>query len=400
MKVLQINAVSKIRSTGRICAELSNYLNDNGYEGYIAYSDGLPYEKGYKIGTTIDTKLHALNSRVFGIQAYFSRLSTKKLLKYIESLEPDVVHLHNLHGNYINLKMLLNYLAEKNIPTILTLHDCWFYTGKCTHYTIDGCYKWQTGCENCTKLKKDNKSWFFDRTKKMYNDKKEWLGQIPRLAVVGVSDWITNEARKSFLSSAKVLIRIYNWIDINDFKPVETHMLRLKLGLKEKFIILGVASEWNEAKGLGKFVELANKLQDDLLIILVGKISTSINLPSKLINIKETNNVKELVEYYSMADVFINFSLEESFGKVTAEALACGTPVIVTNSTANPELVRNGCGHILNKSNTESVINVISIVRKNGKEYYSKNCIDFANVNFNRNERVFDYIMLYQKISK
>lgn len=398
MKILQINAVSGIRSTGRTCVEIADYLNKNGDEGYIAYSDGLPYAKGYKIGTPFEIKLHGLFSRIFGMQAYFSRKGTRKLLNYMDELKPDVVHLHNLHANYINLKLLLTYLAENNISTVLTLNDCWFYTGKCTHYTANGCYKWKTGCGNCPRLKKDNTSWFFDCTRKMYHDKKKWFGKIPRLAVVGVSDWITNEARMSFLSSAKILIRIYNWIDIEVFKPVNTDELRKKLGLENKFIVLAVASGWSNNKGLDKIIDLAGKIPKDMKIILVGNMRKSVNLPGNIIHIKETHNVNKLVEYYSMVDVFINLSLEETFGKVTAEALACGTPAIVIKSTANPELVGEKCGYVLEEINITDLLEILLKVRENKKEYYSEYCKEFAYRNFNIHYRLTEYTDIYKEL--
>lgn len=398
MRVLQINAVNGIKSTGRTCVELADYLNKNRNEGFIAYSDGPTYEKGYKIGTYIEIKFHGLFSRIFGLQGYFSIMSTKRLLNYIEKLKPDVIHLRNLHGNYINLKLLLEYLAKKDIATVVTLHDCWFYTGKCTHYTVDGCYKWQNGCGNCPRLKKDNSSWFFDCTMKMYNEKKEWFEKIPRLAIAGVSDWITNEARKSFISSARVLTRIYNWVDLDVFKPVNTEMLRYKLNLENKFIILGVASGWSNDKGLHKFIELSKAISKDMSIILVGNIDKKVSLPKNIINIKETHNIDELAKYYSMADVFVNLSLEESFGKVTAEALACGTPVVVINSTANPELVGDRCGYIVDKDSMGKILEYILHIKKNGKKYYSKHCIEFAKNNFNIEDRLHDYVELYKKI--
>jgi glycosyltransferase involved in cell wall biosynthesis len=398
MKILQINAVNSIGSTGRICSEITDYLNENFFEGYIAYSNGFPHEKGYKVGTSLESKVHALNSRVFGTQAYFSKTGTKKLIMYIEEIKPDVIHLHNLHGNFINLAILINYLADNDIATVITLHDCWFFTGKCTHYTVDGCFKWQTGCGNCPRLKKDNPSWFFDRTNKMYKDKKEWFGRIPRLAVVGVSEWITNEAKKSFLSSAKVIKKIYNWIDLNTFRPVDTASLRQKLGLNNKFIILGVSSGWSEAKGLNKFIELSKHITDDSVIILVGNISANIKLPKNVININETHNVNELVEYYSMADVFLNLSLEETFGKVTAEALACGTPAITNNSTANPELIGEGCGYINEISDIKQITQNILKIKEVGKELYSKNCIEYVKNNFDINDKLKEYTSLYKKL--
>ncbi|MBC9785832.1 glycosyltransferase [Heliobacterium chlorum] len=398
MKVLHINAISGFRSTGRICVEIADYLNHNGHEGYIAYSYGLPYWNGYKIGTKFEIKLHGLWSRVFGLQGYFSKNGTSKLIEYIKNLNPDVIHLHNLHGNFINLKMLFNYLAENDVATVLTLHDCWFYTGKCTHYTVDGCYKWQQGCEQCSRLKKDNPSWFFDRTKIMYNDKKEWFKHIPRLAVIGVSEWITKEARKSILSSAKIITRIYNWVDTGVYKPVDGTGLRRKLGVENKFVILGVSSGWNHQKGLDHFIELSRRIPENMRIVLVGIISGANSLPSNIIHLNETHDVHELVEIYSSADLFLNLSLEETFGKVTAEALACGTPAVVIKSTASPEIIGGRCGYIIDKLDYTQLLKVMMKVKERGKQYYSDHCISFVKKTFGKDDRLADYIHVYEKI--
>jgi glycosyltransferase involved in cell wall biosynthesis len=282
LKVLQINAVNGIRSTGRICTEISQVLEENGHEAYIAYATGLYSRNSYKIGSRFDQIIHGILSRLFGLQAYFSYRATKKLLRFIETVKPDVVHLHNLHSNFINLKLLLEHLAVNDIPTVLTLHDCWFYTGKCTHYTIDDCFKWKSGCYECPRLKKDNSSYYFDRTKKMYEDKKSWFENIPRLSVIGVSDWITNEAKQSILSQASNIKRVYNWIDLDLFSKIDTTSFKKKSNLDDKFIILGVASEWGHHKGLNAFIKLADSLADDMRIILIGTISSTINLPKIL----------------------------------------------------------------------------------------------------------------------
>ncbi|NQU80859.1 MAG: glycosyltransferase [Bacteroidetes bacterium] len=406
MKILQINAVSGIRSTGRICNEIADYLNINGNEGYIAYSYGMTYKNGYKIGSSIEIKLHSFLSRFFGLQAYFSINGTRKLINKIESLKPDVIHLHNLHGNYINLKILLKYIVKKKIPTVLTLHDCWFFTGKCCYYTVEDCYKWERECFQCPRIHKDNPSWFFDNSRRMYRDKKKWFGKIPFLAVVCVSNWLMNEAKESFLAPSTYIERIYNWVDLEIFKPVLTDDLRNKLDLENKFIILGVASKWGGGKvntnnkGLRNFIEMANLIPEDMRIILVGRINVNNHLPTNIIHIDETHDIQELAEIYSMANVLINFSLEETFGMVTAEALACGTPAIVIKSTASPELIGEGCGYIVNDNDIYNIIQKILLIQKQGKAIYTENCIKFAKKNFSRNERLKDYVSLYKKIKK
>ncbi len=399
MKVLQINAVSKIHSTGRTTYELNEFLNSHGHLGYIAYSDGPPVENGYKVGTSIDKKTHAFLSRLSGKQAYFSKNATHKLIDFIRSISPDIIHLRNLHGNYINLPILLKFLVASDIPTVITLHDCWFYTGKCTHYTVDGCFRWKENCGKCPRLHKDNPSWFLDRTTKMLIDKRTLISKVPRLAVVGVSDWITTEAQYSILSSAKIIQRVYNWIDFGKFGPREMNLIRKRrLNLENKFILLGVASAWGEKKGLTRFIELRDKLDDNYAIILLGGIKKPYVIPSNIIHIPLTHDIDELCEFYTIADIFINFSIEESFGKVVAEALACGTPIITSNATANPELVNEECGIVLRQE--EDIVDAIKKIERNGKHFYSKSCIKFAKDNFSSINRMNDYISIYEKLMK
>lgn len=395
MKVLQINAVYRVGSTGRNIYELHTVMRKKGIESFIATTHMEKKEEYcYQIGSKLDWKLHGLLSRITGLQGYFSTIPTKKFIKFIENINPDIVHLNNVHANYLNLQILFEYLAQNDIPTVITLHDCWFYTGKCTHYTVDGCYKWKLGCYKCERLNKDNKSWIFDKTKKMWSDKKNWYESLPRLAVVGVSDWIINEARKSILKSARVTSKIYNWINLDIFKP---KLSKMCFKLSKKYIILGVASEWSDKKGLFDFLKLSELLKDDEILILIGKMP-KIQLPLNVIHINETNNVEELVEYYCVANVFLQLSKEESFGKVVAESLACGTPVVTVDSTANKELVPDSCGIVVNTFDIDKIYEAISCIRKNKKEYYSEECRKFAYENFEMEKCVQKYLNLYNKL--
>ena len=400
MKVLQINAVNAIASTGRNASELSEYLIQHGHSCVIAYSKGLSVnpEYEYKIGSNLDTKLHGLLSRITGMQGYFSKSAPKKLLQFMDNYNPDIVVLNNLHGNYINLPMLLKHLANKDIPTVAVLHDCWFYTGKCCHYTAQGCFKWKETCGNCPQLKKYNKSWFFDRTTKLHKDKIKLFGNIPRLAVVGVSDWILNEAKQApVFKNAKVFKRIYNWIDTDVFYPRNNDNLRNELGLEDKKVILSVASVWSKEKGLDTVIELASQLKANEQYILVGNVG-DIKLPQNIIHIPATNSVEELARYYSIADVFVQPSMEETFGKVMAEALSCGTPVVCFDSTANPELVGNDCGAVVPAGNTyEMLSEMIGIVYSDNFDY-ANHCRNFVISNFKIQTNLNEYLKLFNEI--
>lgn len=399
MKIVQINAVYRVASTGRTTMEMHEYCIKHGIESYV-FCTNINDEANqvYCIGSKLDHKIHALCSRVWGKQAFFSPKNTKKLLSKLDAITPDVVILRNLHANYIHLPLLLDYLANKDIPTIACLHDCWLFTGHCTHYFSIGCYKWQKECHNCELMRKDNMSLFFDTSRYMFNKKKELFGAIPRLGVIGVSDWITDEARKSvIMSNAKLFQRVYNWIDLKKFYPRDTANLRTRLKICDEFVVLGVSSSWNERKGLYHFVKLAQTLKD-VKVILVGNLVEKIPKLENLINVERTSNVDELAEYYSLASVLLVCSPQETFGKVAAEALACGTPVISNAHTANPEVPGNICGIITHNSNDNEIINAIQLIRDRGKSYYHDKCIQRAHENFNSEEQIKEYIGFAKKL--
>lgn len=401
MRVLHINAVYKRYSTGRSLMELNEDLNANGVESYCACSRTYGCENVYQIGNERSIKTHALMSRLTGMQGYFSKENTRKLIKYIDELKPDVVHLHNLHANFINLPMLLKYLAKNDIPTVISLYDCWFFTGKCMHYTTAGCYKWETLCHDCPQLHEGNDSWFFDRTKKVHSDRIKLFNAIPRLAIVGISDWVTNECRRSPIAkNAKIIKREYLWIDMEKFTPVPAEEKRREMGIENKFVIIGVAEQWGSAKGLPQFLELADKISDDKVILLVGNPAEGVTLPDNVICIGRTNSQQELALYYSLADVFVTFSYQETFGKVSAEALACGTPVVCYNSTACPELVGDNCGKAVNIDEKDGIFKAINEIAANGKKIYSDSCVRFARDNFSRANITKEFIKLYEDLTQ
>lgn len=399
MKVLQINAVSGFSSTGKTTLELSDALIEKGYESIIATTKTVSYRNNvYIVGNKLDWSFHGLFSRLFGLQGYFSIISTKKLISFIKKERPDIIHLRNLHANYINLPMLLKYIAKHNIPTVVTLHDCWFFTGKCCHYTADNCFKWTEKCGNCPALKKYNKSWFFDFSGKMFNDKKKLFGNIRNLTVVTVSDWLLNEAEKAPIFKSAEKKRIYNWIDTDKFVQTDSEELKKKLGLENKKVLLCVAGGWTKEKGIETVIELSKKLNENEKILLVGVVYDKDLLNENIINVSATESVDELVGYYSIADVFVQPSIQETFGKVVAEALSCGTPAVCFASTANPELVKDGCGASVPVGDIDAMFREICRILENGKENYSTVCRNFAVDNFNKEKNIQKYFDLYEKI--
>ena len=399
MKIVQINAVYNISSTGRTTTELHEALQSAGHQSFVVYSQTnvSNAENTYHMGSPLDIKIHGFLSRLSGKQGYFSVNSTKKLLKLLDNIKPDVVHLRNLHGNYINLPMLLKYLAKNDIATVVTLHDFWFITGKCVHYINVKCDKWQNECGNCPNLNSGNPTWFFDKTKTMHKDKKRLFGNISRLAITGVSEWVTDEAKKSPIGQKAIIKRIYNWIDFNKFYPRDIGGLKQEKGLQNNFVILGVASGWTVNKGLDSFISLAEQ-KKEYKFILVGPMPDNVKLPENVKTVGLTSSVDELAEYYSMADVFVTFSTAETFGKVSAEAMSCGTPVICHNATACPEILGENCGYSVDVNDVKAVADAIDKVYSKGKKYYAENCVNHARMNFDKDVLIGEYIELYTEL--
>lgn len=399
MKVVQINAVYEFSSTGRTSREMHEYLQSQGYDSYVFCANlNRPKDHIYRVGNDLEHKLHALGSRLFGLQGYFSHFSTKLLLSKLRVIKPDIVILRNFHANYINIPMVLRYLGENDIPTIIVLHDCFFFTGHCCYYTKDNCDKWKTECYHCPILDKYNSSLFFDNSRRIFNDKKKYFKSIKKLAVVGVSNWVTSEAKQSpILSGAYIIKRIYNWIDQSVFYPRNASSFREKYGIKEDdYVVLGVAQGWGDVKGLPQFIKLAQEMSD-IKVVLVGELTQS-DLPQNLIRIGRISSTEQLAMFYSMADVFVNFSIQETFGKVAAEALSCGTPVIVNQSTANPELCGEGCGKIVAHRDWKEVMDKVIEIRKEGKSTYTERCRSFAVQNFNKEKGLMQYIDLFKEL--
>ena len=395
MKVLFINAVYGISSTGRIVKELDEAMRADGVESCVATTKtNIDCQGLYMIGNRLDWKIHGMLSRIFGKQAYFSYLSTHKLLQYIKRENPDIVHLHNLHGNYINFPMLLKYLSDNDIATVVTLHDCWFFTGKCTHYTETKCNRWKTGCYDCPKLKDDNRSWFFDRTPEMWDDRKKLFEQIPRLAVIGVSDWVTHEAKNSILKNAQIIERIYNWIDLDVFCPQSG-----KKTNSSKFQILAISAGWNTSSSKWKdLLTLSQLIREDMQIIVVGGGLTHVSVPHNMIVFDYINGLDKLAELYSSVDVYVHLSREDTFGKVVAEAMACGTPSVVYDSTGLPELIEDGCGYVVPTGNITEMFEKILLIQEAGKETFSEKCINSVKSRFSKEQLIGDTMQLYKDI--
>lgn len=398
MKVLFINANCGVGSTGRICTDLYTMLKERGHEAKIAYATtpakGCDITDTYKIHTKFDYYIHNILAKLTDRTGFFSMSVTKKLIKYIEKENPDIIHLHNLHGYYVNIKLLFTYLKKVNKPIIWTLHDCWAFTGHCAHYAYVECMKWTTGCNHCIQLNSYPKSFGLDNSERNYKDKKSLFTSIPKMCITTPSFWLANEVQKSFLRQYKVY-PIYNGINLSVFKYVKSNM-RERLGIDvRKRVLLGVSFVWSRRKGFFDMIKLDSMLDHTKYqLVLVGLSNEQIkNIPKTILGIGRTESIDELVQIYSMADLFINTSYEETMGLVTAEALACGTPAIVYDQTAVPEIVDISSGIVVKAGDVKAIIEQLDNAIRIGADKPRL----FAKT-FEKNQQYEKYYNLYSQV--
>lgn len=356
MKALFINEVCGVTSTGRICTDIAGLLEQRGWECKIAYGRmSVPerYEKyAVRIGSKLGVYAHVLGSRLLDNTGFYSYFATLKFIRWVEEYNPDVIHLHNLHGYYIHLGVLFDYLHRCGKPIIWTLHDCWTFTGHCSHYDYIGCQKWKTGCHHCPMTREYPKSLWRDRSKRNYIDKKKLFTGIDRLTIVTPSEWLERQVEQSFLNAYPVRA-IPNGIDTDIFKPTEGDFRR-RNGLEDKIMLLGVANVWTQRKGRDDFFRLASELDEKYKLVLVGDLRGT-ECPANILHISHTNNPQELAEIYSTADVFLNLTYEDTYPTTNLESLACGTPVVTYRTGGSPESVPECCGRVIDRGDVNAV---------------------------------------------
>lgn len=388
MKVLQINATYDIGSTGVIMADIGAALEASGGEAYYAYqSSDSEVKNGYRVGNVIDHKAHALLCRVFGAQGYYSCNATRKLIKHIKAVKPDVVLLHNLHSNFVNIDLLFKFLAKEDIRTIITMHDCWYFTGKCFHYADCGCDGFMHGCGNCKKKKAPPASMIFDWSAKVLENKKKRITAIPRLTLVGCSEWICGETKKSVLKDCETIC-IRNGVDTDIFKA---------LGEKEqkpRLSVMGMANKWLLPQNIGIVQLLADSGEYDITV--VGCSETQ---KQKLKEISNTINAvgyvydkNELADYYRSADVFVNMTYIDNLPTVNMESLCCGTPVITFDSGGSPELIPDGCGFVIPQGDNDALISALGKIKT-----LDADISETAKNLFDKDKLYNEYIQLFKR---
>ncbi len=360
MRILMINSVCGIRSTGRICTDLALALEKEGHQVKIAYGrEDVPAEFqrfAMKIGNDFEVKLHGVISRLFDAQGFGSKKSTYDLIRKIKEFNPDIIHLHNIHGYYINIEILFEYLKTSGKKIICTLHDCWPFTGHCAYFDYADCKKWETGCFNCPQSREYPAS-FSDNSKKNWEKKKAIFTNVPNLTIVTPSHWLANLVKNSYLKNYPVCV-INNGINTDVFKNTPSD-IKKNYNIADKKIVLGVAAIWDKRKGLYYMIELSQKLGDDYQVVVIGVTQEQKeSLPNNVIGILRTNSVNELVEWYSAAEVFVNPTLEDNYPTTNLEAIACDTPVISFETGGSTESA-SLYGAVAEKGDTDEICRLI-----------------------------------------
>ena len=401
-KILYISGAVNFGAPGRIVEQVGLLAQKYGYQVFVAHSTRnenptlLPH---FAVTTKIDEFMHALGAKLLDKHGLLSTHKTNALVERIKAFNPDIIHLHNIHGYFCNFKVLFEYLDTVEIPVVWTMHDCWPFTGRCFHFEGIGCDKWKTGCFDCNAESGYTVSPFFDRSQQLYELKKRLFPSVKNLTMVPVSEWQASFLKYSFLKNCHIEV-IHNGVDLKKFMPVNGCRLREKYGIKEKFVILGVAAPWNKRKGLDDFLKLSRSMPSDKYsIVLVGlKKSQLKKIPQNVVGVTRTESQQELAEFYSMADVFCNLTYLDTFPTVNLEALACGTPVITYRTGGSPEAVDERTGIVIEQGNVDALIGAIHRMSK--MPLSAKDCRKRAELLFDKDKCFEKYINLYNRLVK
>lgn len=399
MKLLIINTSINSTSTGRIAEQIGECAQDNGFDVFAGYGFINNYSrlKTIPIGSKADHYLHTIKTRLTDRHGFGSRAATEKFVREIEEINPDIINIHNIHGYYMNIEILSDYLRSAGKPVIWTFHDCWPITGHCSYFDAVNCMRWKTECYDCPNLRAYPSSRFLDNSTDNFIRKKNLFESIPNLTIVAPCKWMADNVRDSFLNRKNIIV-IHNGVDVEVFRPSEpetTEYLRKSLGLSSKRIYLGVASVWDRRKGLDDFVRISEHLSKDEQIVLIGLTDKQKKgLPENITAIKRTENVSQLADFYSMADVFINPTYVDNFPTTNIEALACGTPVVTYKTGGSPEAIDSETGIVIDKG---ELIQALEAARNLSKSDSGSRCRERALNLFVSRDRFNDYVTLFKE---
>ncbi len=404
-KILQINADANKGSTGRIAEQINTIARKYGWETFFMFGrDSLPCKsKVVHSGNRLQVLEHYVEHRLFDNDGLASRLTTRKMVKKIERINPDIIHLHNIHDHWLNYRILFEYLNSIGTPVVWTMHDCWAFTGGCPHFSQMGCFHWRDGgCTNgCPIRKRTKMRRLFEKTQMHFQLKRKLFTDNKRLTIVPVSHWLEKMVRQSFFKD-KNIITIQNGIDINSFRIINVDSVREKYGIRDNKYIIGVSSVWLPYKGWNDFLLLSRLLSSNIRLVLVGLDKAKIKEAKKhgIIGIARTQNINELSALYSEALCFCNLTYMDTFPTTNLEALACGTPVITYQTGGSPESVTQETGYVVEQGDLNGVVKAVKEIELKGKEHYRNSCRQRAVNFFNKEDKFKNYIDLYESLMK
>ena len=401
-KLLQINITANWGSHGKIAEGIGQAAIKQGWQSYIAYGRWANPSTSnlFHVGSSWDEMCHGAASRLLDNHGLMSQKATKSLLQFVGNVNPDIVHLHNIHGYYLNYPLLFQYLRQHDIPVVWTLHDCWSFTGHCAHYEFIGCEKWKMHCAECPQKGAYPKSLLLDRSYRNFEQKKEAFLSLNRLTLVPVSQWLQRQLQQSFFKHTPTRL-IYNGIDTNVFnKQTEVSWIKEKYGIPAHCaIVLGIASNWYR-KGLPDFLQLASLLPPSIRIVLVGLNKQEQKLAARagIVGISRTDNLHELCSLYSVANVYFNPTWEETLSCTNLEAMACGTPVVTYKTGGSPETITTGTGLAIEKGDIQTAAIEIGRLCQQPATTFEDVCRQRIVRHFNKEERFSEYLELYSKL--
>lgn len=407
-RIVQINPVLRTStSTGRIMQEIGALAQSEGWSNWCAYGKG---RDGLRpcttpvipVGGKVSTALHGVLTRAFDRHGLGSTLATRQFVKQLREIDPDIIHIHNIHGYFLNYPVFFNYLRESRVKVIWTVHDCWLYTGHCYYYSFIGCNRWQNGCGNCPQRGQFPRSLVIDRSRQNFIDKRKYFTSVPkdRMVIVPVSEWMRGEMSHSFLKDYPFQV-IHNGIDTATFRPYESDAeVREKLSIApDKKIILGLASIWSPEKGLNDFIRMADVVRQDEQIVLVGVDDrTAAKLPESIKHIRRTENIDMLAKLYSAATAFVNPTYQDNYPTVNLEAISCGTPVVTYRTGGSIESITPETGRIIPQGDVEGLLTAVREIASLGKDRFTSKCREYALANFRKEDRYQDYLRLYESL--
>lgn len=401
-KLLQLNSSVGCGSTGRIAETIASLARERGWDCYIAHGSrykGKTEMRSFQVSGKATEYAHYAKSILFDAHGLGSRQATKRLVSWINHLQPDVIQIHNIHGYWINYEILFRYLKKSGIPVVWTFHDCWAITGHCAMFTSTFCDKWQTECSHCPHLDWYPKSIFHDGTRRNYHRKKNLFASMPNLTIVTVSNWLKEIVGQSYLKEIPLRV-IPNGIDLSVFhpRPESTDRIREKYGLGDKTVVISVADKWHEGIGFSDIPKLRTLLDNRFVIVVVGVTQEQKHsLPDGVIGILHTSSQDELAELYSAADISFTPQTIATFGLVSVESMACGTPAVVYAPAAAEVIAGNGF-MVPARDIQQLASTLVRFVEEGGKVKYRESCIRRVVSEYDQRINYSKYIDLYESL--